>query len=239
MAKKEYKVRKKNGLVPNFFKVILKPFKKKPQFEFLFEGDLQKKAIYVSNHSGASGPLTFQMCFPIKTIPWGAHEMCGNYKSRWNYLYHVFYRQKLHWGKGKAFIIATLFAIISKLLYSGVGLIGTYTDKRLIKTFRSSTKALDENVPLLIFPEDSTNGYIEPPFAYNKGYISMCKVYYKLRNFDVPVYPVYFSKKSAKFVVDKPYYINKMIADGMTDDQINEVILNNTRKLFYDYIEKS
>lgn len=237
MAKKEYKVVKKRNLFNKFLKGLIRIFKTKPSIVNLNNEPLIDKAIYVSNHSGASGPMTYEMFFPKRMTPWGAHEMCGNYKSRWNYLYHVFYRQKMHWGKAKAFIIATLFAIISKLLYNSVGLIGTYQDTRLLKTMRDSTKVLDENMPLLIFPEDSTLGYLEPPESFNKGYLTMSKLYYKLRKVDLPIYPMYYSKKKALFVVGEPIYYNKLIEEGFNEDQINNQVLDAVTRLYFEHVQ--
>ena len=237
MAKKEYKVVKRRNLFNKTLKAIIRLFKTKPRIVNLNDEPLQDKAIYISNHSGASGPMTYEMFFPKRMTPWGAHEMCGNYKSRWNYLYHVFYRQKMHWGKGKAFIIATLFALISKLLYNSVGLIGTYQDTRLLKTMRDSTKVLDENVPLLIFPEDSTTGYLEPPETFNMGYLTIAKLYYKLRKVDLPIYPMYYSKKNALFVIGEPIYYNKMIEEGRTEEQINDYVLDIVTRLYFEHVQ--
>ena len=237
MAKKEYKVVKRRNLFNKTLKAIIRFFKRKPRIVNLNDEPLQDKAIYISNHSGASGPMTYEMFFPKRMTPWGAHEMCGNYKSRWNYLYHVFYRQKMHWGKGKAFIIATLFALISKLLYNSVGLIGTYQDTRLLKTMRDSTKVLDENVPLLIFPEDSTTGYLEPPETFNMGYLTIAKLYYKLRKVDLPIYPMYYSKKNALFVIGEPIYYNKMIEEGRTEEQINDYVLDIVTRLYFEHVQ--
>ena len=237
MAEKEYKVVKRRNLFNKTLKAIIRFFKRKPRTVNLNDEPLQDKAIYISNHSGASGPMTYEMFFPKRMTPWGAHEMCGNYKSRWKYLYHVFYRQKMHWGKGKAFIIATLFALISKLLYNSVGLIGTYQDTRLLKTMRDSTKVLDENVPLLIFPEDSTTGYLEPPEAFNMGYLTIAKLYYKLRKVDLPIYPMYYSKKNALFVIGEPIYYNKMIEEGKTPEQINDYVLDIVTRLYFEHVQ--
>ena len=239
---REYKVRKKDKCHFAFFKKIFKIFKKKPEIIDLNEGKLGSKIIFVSNHSGASGPMNLNLFFPYRFIPWGAHEMCGNYKERWNYLYHIFYRQKLHWGKFKSFIIATLFGLISKYLYNNVGLIGTYTDARLITTIKKSVKVLDENVPVLIFPEDSSKGYFDKPTEYLQGFIVLAKTYYKKRGEDVPVCPVYFSKKLARIVIGKPVMVNELLKSGKTEKEVASLVLEKTLNLLSEYfteLEKS
>lgn len=136
MKDKQYKLKLKRGKCITALAGFLKLFKRKPKIINLSDQPLADKAIYLSNHAGAHGAMIYEMYFPKRLTPWGAHEMCGNFRERWNYLYHVFYRQKLHWNKFSAFVVATLFAPISILLYRGVGLIGTYTDARFIETLK-------------------------------------------------------------------------------------------------------
>lgn len=230
--KKEYKVKKKRGWFFVFLKSIVRVFKRRPKIIDLNNGKIESRAIYIANHSGASGPFTFELFFPKYFIPWGTHEMCGNYKERWNYLYHVFYRQKLHYNKFRAFWLATLFGIISKSLYNATGLIGTYRDVRLFKTFKDSFKVLDENIGLLIFPENSSDGYHELIKEYFRGFVSLAKVYFRKRKLDLPVYNIYYSKKHNKMIIDKPIYINKLLDEKMNEQEIADLFLRNSQKLF-------
>jgi hypothetical protein len=132
---KKFKKAKKQDQFNLFVRMvrrILMTFKTRPTI-ILNDNPLPDKAIYIANHSGAAGPLTISMYFPIHLVPWGAHPMSEHYFKRWQYLYHVFYRQKLKYSKVRSWILATLFGIISKALYNGVQLIPTYTDLRLKK----------------------------------------------------------------------------------------------------------
>ena len=95
---------------------ILRIFKKKPMIINLND-TIEDQAIFVSNHSAASGPLTLSLYMPKLFVPWGIHDMCEGYMTRWRYLYHVFYQQKLGFTKVRSFLIATGFALISKILY--------------------------------------------------------------------------------------------------------------------------
>ena len=151
--------------------------------------------------------------------------MCGNYRERWNYLYHVFYRQKLHWGKFRAFIVATLFAIISKWLYNSVGLIGTYQDARFFGSLKNSVSVLNENLSIVIYPEDSSEGYFDRAQSFHKGFIQLAKLFKRREGEDLPVYSVYYDKRKNTFFVDKPLYINKMLEEGMTEDEISALFV--------------
>ncbi|MGN1373671.1 MAG: hypothetical protein ACI4VK_06480 [Candidatus Coproplasma sp.] len=240
MAKKtktyQYKVKLKRGWGIRFLHWFLKIFKRKPEIINQSGGELEAKAIYLSNHAGANGPMTYEMYFPHIYTGWGAHEMFGNYKERWNYLYHVFYRQKLHWGKAKSFFVATVFGVISKLIYRGIGLIPTYQDGRFATSLKTSCKILDTNNPILIFPEDSSEGYVNPPVSLNKGFIALAKLYYKRYNVDLPVYSAYLlGGKARKMVFGKPIYINQLLSEGKTEDEICQIALENMQNIYYEH----
>lgn len=236
MAKeKKYKVRTKRSIGFHIFRGFLKIFLRKSKVVNLSGKPLEKRAIYIMNHCGARGPLIFELRFPVRSSPWGAHEMCGNYKDRWNYLYHVFYTQKLHWNKFKAFNVATVFALISKWMYNSIGLIGTYHDARFIKSLRNSIDVLNADLSIVIFPEDSNEGYSDKAKAFNNGFIQLSKIYFKREKQDLPVYTVYYNKKKNTFFVDEPMYINGMLQDGKTEDEVSDLFLNKNHNLYDTY----
>lgn len=240
MAKKtktyqyEERINRRWGM--RFISAFLKIFKRKPEFINESGAELETKAIYLFNHAGANGPMSFEMFFPFVYTGWGAYEMFGNYRERWNYLYHVFYRQKMHWGKFKSFFVATVFGVISKSIYRGIGLIPTYHDGRFATSLKTSCKILDTDNPILIFPEDSTEGYIDPPVCFNKGFIALAKLYYKRYKVDLPVYTGYLlAGKNRKMVVGKPIYINQLLLEGKTEDEVCQLALENMQGIYYKY----
>ena len=239
MEEKNYKVKIKRGKIFTFFKGLIKKFKKQPLVINLNTEGIAKQAIFVANHSAASGPLTYELYFPHYFIPWGTHEMCGNYKMRWNYLYHVFYRQKLHYSKLKSFLLATGFGLISKLLYNATGLIGTYRDARLKYTFKKSFKVLDKNLSILIFPENSNSGYFDKPTQYQEGFVKLSKMYYKKTNIDLPIYNIYYSKADNKIIIDKPIKVNQLAKQGLSEEEIAQTFLRNAHQLFEKHIKQA
>ena len=233
---KKYKVKTKRPLGLRLLKGFLRIFLHKSKIVQTADCTLEKKAIYLMNHCGARGPLIFELNFPVRATPWGAHEMCGNYRQRWNYLYHVFYRQKLHWNKFRAFTVATFFAVISKRLYNAVGLIGTYHDARLITTLRNSLAVLNEDLSIVVFPEDSTDGYHDKIQSLHNGFIQLSKTYFKREKQDLPVYTVLYGKKKNTFYVDEPLYINAMLEDGTTEEEISKIFLKKYQNLYDGFV---
>lgn len=236
MKKKEYRLKLKRGRWIRFFSAFVRLFKKKPKLINLSGEELADKAIYLSNHAGAGGPLVHELYFPKRLTCWGAHEMCEGVKSRWRYLYFTFYRKKLHWGRFRAFTVATLFAPISLCFYRGVGLIPTYTDSRSISTVKTSCRILDANSALMIFPEDSSDGYHNPPKAFNQGFVVMSKLYRRVRKEDVPVYLCYYGAKEKVIVVSKPIFVNRMLENGMTEEEVRNEALKITQDMYRDCV---
>ncbi len=221
----------------NFLSKIIKLFSKKYKIIDENNGNIEQGSIFISNHSAANGPLKLTLNFPYKLTPWGINNMCQSYRVRRRYLIDVFYRQKLKYGKCKSWIIGTLFAIISGYLYRNAGVIPTFEDSSLLKTINLSTEALQNSKNILIFPEDSSNGYFEVLSKYFPGFAMLSKVYYKKFNIDLPVYPIYISKKKKLIIIEKPIYINKLINDGLSLKDIADKAKNITNKMYLKYVK--
>ena len=200
-------------------------------------GDIPEKCIFVCNHEAKMGPMAYEIALPVFNVKWGAHQMLGNYKSRWLYLRDVFYMQKKGWKKFPASFVATFEALFSKMIYKGMKLIGTYTDVRLRTTIKNSVKVLDDNKAITIFPEDSNNGYHTIMTDFFPGFVMLSEQYYRLRNEDLPIYPVYYSHKKRKMVVGLPVYLQSLVNKGMDRNQICEYFKELVNNLYYTFFE--
>ena len=217
--------------------VIMRKFKKKVTITRLFEGNYERTAMFVSNHSGASGPMNLTIYFQEFFRPLGTYEMVGNYKERWNYLYHIFYQKKLKYSKKKSFILATLLAIISRILYYDIGLIPTYPDARFISTIKKCTKALKDGQSILIFPEDSSQEYAQQISKFFAGFVVIARKYYEASGIDIPIYPMYFSKARLRIIVGEKVFIQPLIQQGMNDDEIADYFrlkVNEYGRMIYE-----
>lgn len=58
-----------------------------------------------------------------------------------------------------AFIAATVAACFTGMFYKGLQLVATYPDNRMLSTLRYTHRLLDEGRGILIFPENSSDGY--------------------------------------------------------------------------------
>ncbi len=219
------------------FKQFLKIFIRKPKFICL-GGMPEEKAIIVSNHSAASGPLTIELYYPRFFIPWGTFEMCRNYRGRFQYLYRVYYRQKKKYPAFFAYVFAAVAAAVTRGVYKGMQLLPTYPDARLIGTIRKSIEILDDGKSILIFPEDSSDGYKEFLTEYYPGFVFVAKTYRRLRGEDLPVYNCYFHKKKKLFIVDRLVRIGALLDKGMTEREIAALFRDRVNALAHEYLGK-
>jgi 1-acyl-sn-glycerol-3-phosphate acyltransferase len=220
----------KRGWIITLIMKIFRLFKKKP-FIINEAGELPDQAIFLINHASASGPITLSLYFPKLFVPWGHYQMTEGYKKRVLYLAKVFYQQKLGYSPLVSWLIAIPFALISKGLYHGIKLIPSYPDIRVRTTLRLSVEHLSAGNPIVIFPEDSTNGYLKDLSALNKGFIALSEEWYRKTKNDIPVYPVYFHKPLNVIKIEKPVFLKKMFDEGKSRDQIADWFLKRINQI--------
>ncbi len=227
------------------------PSKKQPVFRFfskmLFKPifavkteslikDLPDKAIIVSIHAAKNGPMAIGMSYPKFAAMWGHHNMVGTYRERFSYLRNVLYIQKLHKNKFVATFKALYEAFFSIYIYKGLKVIGTYTDMRLLSTIRSSMEVLDAGASIVIFPEDSSEGYFDEVRSAFPGFVMLSMLYYSKTGEDVPIIPAYVSTKKKRLIIGTPRYAHEMELSGMKKEDIADAIKDDINSLYRSYI---
>ncbi|MBE5750583.1 MAG: hypothetical protein E7346_06940 [Clostridiales bacterium] len=238
MAKKEkeYKVPSTRQPVYSVFKLIIKCFFKRPKIINL-AGELAEKSIVLANHSNKSGPPCLDMYYPRFNVKWGAYQMFGNYASRKAYLRDVLYIKKCKKSRTKAVIASTLMATVSQFVYKGMKMIPTYPDVRIAKTIRDSMKVLDANKTIMVFPEDSNDGYKEVLTDFFPGFVILSEKYYRATGEDLPIYPVYYHITKRVMVIGEAVYMQDLVKQGMDRNQIARFFCDKVNGLFFDYIQ--
>lgn len=237
MAKKEFKVFSRFQPVYKPFRLIMRLIFKKPKIINL-AGEIADKSIVLANHSAKSGPPSLDLYFPKKTAKWGAHEMFENYSTRKAYLRDILYIKKCGKKPGfKTSFISSILAVLNPLVYKGMWMLPTYPDGRLSKTLRYSAKVLDANIPVMIFPENSNDGYKDVLTEFFPGFVMLAEKYYRATGEDLPVYPVYYSIKKHIMVIDKPLFVQDMVKQGLDRYQIAEKFCEKVNSLYYQYVQ--
>lgn len=236
-TQQEYTVPSTKQPVYRVVKVLMRLFFKKPRI-INIAGEIEDVSILVANHSAKSGPPGLDLHFPKKCAKWGAHEMFESYKNRKAYLRDILYIQKC----GKKPGIMTSFksgfmAIFNKWIYKGMWMLPTYPDIRLGQTIKHSLKVLDANIPVMIFPENSNQGYKTVLTEFFPGFVMLAQQYLKKTGKDIPIYPIYYSVKKRLMVIDKPIYYKQLVDQGLTREEIAEFYKNKVNDLYFNYVE--
>ena len=217
--KKEWKLPKRKQPVWRVVKKFLVPFFKVKNVEF--EGErFPDKCIIVSNHNNKKGPMVYEISLPIYHVTWGAYPMLGTYKDRFRYLRDVLYIQKNGLSKAKATSKAWFEAIFSIYFYRGMKILPSYPDARFRRTLQYSLDALDKGYAVSMYPEDSSEGYFDEMTNFLPGFVMLSEQYYKKTGEDLPVFPMYWGRKKKKIVVGKPMYVQDLVKQGLSREQI-------------------
>lgn len=222
-------VKKKRKFWFKVLKQIMKLRYKRPAFIYLGE-KITNGSIVLSNHEGTDAPMSLEIYTTYPTRMWGAHEMNSGLIKMYKYQTRVYYHEKKHWNLHLASLFCLLASPLTNLFYKGLNLISTYKDARFIKTIKESTTALEKGEIIVVYPEDSTNGYMEELESFFAGFVTLAEVC-KKKGMDLPIYVTYFKKKERVYVVDKPVMYSQLSANGETKQQIAEKLKNRCNQL--------
>jgi hypothetical protein len=232
MAKeKKFKVKKKFTFSDMLLHGLLRIFNRKPKaIVNLSGGELPKQCILIANHFGSKGPVSYRLFLRNVYMTWSAHQMCEGYGSRYNYLYHIYYRKKQGYGKLKAFFKSVLLASVAPWTYKYAGVLPVYYDNRLFRTYKYSIEAIENEVPVFIFPENSNEGYKETLEEFWPGFLALPKLYFKKHNVDLPMYCLRLDKNPKRIIIGKPMYYNAL-AKEHSDEEIIKIFVNYINSL--------
>ena len=203
-----------------FSKLIVRIITRKPKYKFLGKDfNVDEPFLFIVNHCGKKSPLKLEMYFPKELRIWGTHEMTEGYKSVHKYLTKTYYHEKKHLPKVLAWIVGTIVSPFVAGFYKGMRITPTYPDVRFIKTLKESMEIIENNINLVIFPEDSNDGYKNEITHFFSGFVRLLE-HLKKRNIDLLVYVGYLNKKKNTFIVNEPKRYSEIKLNNETDDEI-------------------
>ena len=210
-------------------KAIMRIFIKRSEFIYL-DGEIPAGSVILSNHEGTSAPLAWDLYNDEPIRFWGAHEMNSGLVALYKYQTKVYYHEKKHWNLFLARLFCLLASPLTNMFYKGLNLISIYKDARLKKTFDESIDALNKKHHIVIFPEDSTNGYLPVLEGFHKGCVSFLKACLK-KGMDVPVVVAYYKKKERKYIIGKAIYASELFKDNNNYDEIAKLLCDKCNAL--------
>lgn len=184
-------------------KQFLKIKYKKAQFIYLGEKPTER-AIILSNHVSTVPPLTLEIYADYPVRFWGTYEMNSGLKKMYKYQSAVYFHVKRGMNLHLARFICLFASPLTNLFYKGLNLISTYPDARLRKTLDESLTAIKDNGEnVVIFPEDSSDGYSDELKGFHAGFALLADRCLQ-NGIDVPIYACYYKKKERQYIFDEP-----------------------------------
>ena len=226
--KKKYPVKRGKGWF-RFMKKLMLGRYKKPEFIYLGE-EIGEGGVILSNHEGTDAPMSLEIYLDKPLRMWGAHEMNSGLVKLYKYQSRVYYHEKKHWNLHLARLFCLIASPLTNLFYKGLNLISTYKDVRFRKTLRESLDALKKGENIVIFPEDSTKGYLEELEGFFAGFAVLAEAC-KRQGIDLPIYVTYFRKKDLKYIIDKPVLYSELCKNGETKEEVCRHLVERCNEL--------
>ncbi len=224
--KKQTPLRKKgHRLLCGFLRI----FVRRPKFIYLGER-VEEQSIILSNHVGKLAPLKFELYFDRPFRFWGTHEMNEGLIPLYKYQSKIFYHQKQHWNLFLARVACLVVSPLTYLFYKGLNLISTYRDHRFKNSIEESINTLQDKNNIIIFPEDSSEGYFDKLKMFYSGFMLLAQACYKM-GMDLPIFVTYYKKEENVFIVDKPVKYSELIKDGDDRDTIANMLCDRANEL--------
>lgn len=210
-------------------KKMMKSRYKKPEFIYLGEKPTNS-SIILSNHEGTDAPMSLEIYadFPVRF--WGTAEMNSGLVRMYKYQTRYYYHERKHWNLHLARLFCLIASPLTNLFYKGLNLISTYKDGRFRITIKESLDAIEKGENIVIFPENSEDGYLAELKGFYAGFVMLAEQCLK-QNKDMPIFVSYFKVKEKIYVFDKPVLYSKLKEKYKTRDAIIENLLNRCNEL--------
>ncbi len=161
---------------------LIKLFTKKPNFILPENINLDPPVVFVANHEKLAGPLILGTRFPFKCRPWVNDRMITRKKIT-DYVQESFFMGRLQIkSKWKSRFLSKQITPWLYQLIKGTNPIPVYQNqRRIIETFKTSIKVLDQNENILIFADgkEVNNTVFKNINQFKTGFIYLAKRYWQ------------------------------------------------------------
>lgn len=229
MSKKNTKNSTKRPLYFRVLKKIMKIKYKEPRFIYLGE-KVSNGGLILSNHEGTDAPMSLEIYSGLPIRMWGASEMNSGLIKMYKYQSRVYYHEKKGWNLFLARLFCLIASPLTNLFYSGLRLISTYRDMNIVKTVRESIEAIKNGENIVVYPEDSTNGYLSELEGFHSGYALLCDVCER-RGIDLPIFVSYYRKKDNTYIFDAPVLYSELKRKYKSREEISRVLCDRCNEL--------
>lgn len=163
-------------------------------------------AIIVGNHTKMNGPICSELFIPKPRYTWCVGEMM-NKKEVAAYAYRDFWSEKPKWICWFYKLLSHVIGPLAEHVFTNADTIAVYHDARIMTTFKTTLKRLQEGSRIVIFPEhDVAHNTIVNDFQ--DKFIDIARLYYKKTGQALPFVPLYISPALKQLHLGAPVYFD-------------------------------
>ena len=149
--------------------------------------------VLVGNHTQMNGPIVCEFYMPRHRYTWCAAQMM-HWKEVPSYAFRDFWSQKPKYTHWFYKLLSYLITPFSVCLFNNANTIPVYRDARLLSTFKTTVRMLDEGTSVVIFPEhDVKHNHIV--YDFQDKFLDVAKLYYKRTGKVLKFVPMYIAPK--------------------------------------------
>lgn len=206
---------------------------RRPKFNFTKDQLPDEPVLFLSNHVGKKAPIRIELYYPREFLMWGAHDNTQGIASCHKYLTTTYYHEKKHIPKVFAWIIGTLACPFFYSQMKGMRVIPTYRDQNFYTTLKITVKEFEEGKDIVIYPEDSSEGYKDEIERFFSGFVSLLEVLQR-KGHNTPIFVAYFNKKTNTFNISELIRYSSLKAVYSNNDEVAEALrikMNSLREV--------
>lgn len=216
-------MKKKRSFCYKVAHLVLSIFYKKRQFIGL-ENLTDQPHIIVGNHAQVHGPLVSEVQMPLKRKTW----CIANVMTAKDFAQHAkvdFWPFKPKWCRWFYNMLAHIIAPIGASIFNSCEVIPVYHDGRLMGTFKSTIKELEQGNNIVIFPECYTphNNIVND---FQDKFVDVARLYYKKYGKCLSFVPMYNAVRLKKVLFGAPIAYNP------------DITIEENRKVIIDYLKQ-
>lgn len=186
-------------------------------------------AIIVGNHTQMNGPICSELFIPKPRYTWCAGEMM-NTKEVPAYAYKDFWSGKPKYSRWFYKLLSYIIAPLASHIFNNADTIAVYHDTRIMSTFKSTLKHLQEGCKIVIFPEhDAPYNYILNDFQ--DKFIDIARLHYKKTSHTLPFVPLYIAPSLKQLHVGDPIYFDPNAPMDQERQRIKNALMDAITKL--------
>ena len=159
-------------------------------------------AIIVGNHTKMNGPICSELFIPKPRYTWCVGEMM-NKKEVAAYAYRDFWSEKPKWICWFYKLLSHVIGPLAEHVFTNADTIAVYHDARIMTTFKTTLKRLQEGSRIVIFPEHDVK-YNHILYDFQDRFVDLARLYYKKTGQALSFVPLYIAPALKKMIYGKP-----------------------------------